>query len=224
LIIESSRQLQYQLLCEDCEDVLNDGGEDWVVPLFARYDGTFAFFEFLKGMTPDATDDGYDGYAAVKNPDIKADKLIHFALGIFWKAAVHSWAGGKREPLIELGQYSEPTRKFLRSETGFPERMALNIAVLRPPVKDIAFLGPFQTDERAYHRFYFYTSGICWTLSVGKFVADELRMSCFAINPGRPIIVGNFSPDVRHAFSTILRFAKKARNVEKYLKRESNPT
>ena len=56
LIIESSRQLQYPLLCQDCEHVLNDGGEDWVVPLFARYDGTFKFFDFLKVMTPDATD------------------------------------------------------------------------------------------------------------------------------------------------------------------------
>jgi hypothetical protein len=222
LIIESSRQLQHPLLCKDCEAVLNDGGEDWVAPLFARHDGTFAFFDFLDGMTPDATDDGYDGYAAVKNPEIKADKLIHFALGIFWKAAVHSWAGGKREPLIELGKYGEPARKFLRSEAGFPERMALNIGVMRPPVRDIAFLAPVRTNEHLYHRFYFYTSGICWTLSVGKSVEDELRMSCFAVNPGHPIIVENFSPDVRHAFSTMLRFAKKARNVEKYLKRESN--
>jgi hypothetical protein len=220
LIIESSRQLQHPLLCEECEEVLNAGGEDWVVPLFARYDGTFGLFELLKRMTPDATDNGYDGYAAVKNPDIKADKLIHFALGIFWKAAVHSWSGATREPLIELGNYSEPIRKFLRGEAGFPNRMAFNIGVMRPPVKDIAFLAPFRTDEHAYHRFYFYTSGICWTLSVGKSVDAELRASCFANNPGRPVIVGNFSPDIRHAFRTILRFAKKATNVGKYLKGE----
>jgi hypothetical protein len=95
LIIESSRQLQYPLLCEACEGVLNDGGEDWVVPLFARYGGGFGLFDLLKIMTPDGTENGYDGYSAAKNKEIKADRLIHFALGIFWKAAVHSWTGKK---------------------------------------------------------------------------------------------------------------------------------
>jgi hypothetical protein len=72
--------------------------------------------------------------------------------------------------------------------------------------------------ERAYHRFYFYTSGIWWTLSVGKGVDDELRKTCFATNPGRPVLVGDFSEDVKYVFRNVLRSAKKARNVEKYLK------
>ena len=218
IIMESSRQLQHPLLCKDCEEVLNNGGENWIVPLFARYEGGFPFFDLLKTMTPDATDNGYDGYAAVKNPDIKADRIIHFAIGIFWKAAVHSWTKDEREPLIELGVYREPMRKFLRSEAGFPERMALVVGVMRPPVKHVAFLAPFRTMERAYHRFYFYTSGILWTLSVGKGVDDELRKTCFATNPGRPVLVGDFSEDVKYVFRNVLRSAKKARNVEKYLK------
>jgi hypothetical protein len=215
--MESSRQVQYALLCKPCEDVLNEGGENWVVPLFARYDGVFNFYDLLTNLTPDATFEGFDGYATAQNPDIKADKLIHFALGVFWKAAVHSWEGGKRQPLIELGRYREQVGTFLRGDTGFPEHMALVIGVTRPPVKEIAFLAPFRTIERAYHRFYFYTSGILWTLSVGKAVDEEFRKVSFATNPCRPILVGNFSTDVKQVFGTVLQFAKKARNLEKYL-------
>ncbi len=218
IIMESSRQLQHPLLCKGCEGVLNEGGEDWIVPLFARYEGEFGFFEILRGVAPEVSDNGYDGYSAAKNPAIRAHKVIHFALGIFWKAAVHSWAKDEREPLIELGMYREPIRKFLLGEAGFPERMALVVGVMRPPVKDIAFLAPYRTVEPTYHRFYFYTSGILWTLSVGKGVDDELRKTCFATNPGRPVLVGNFSDDVRYVFRNVLRSAKKARNVEKYLK------
>lgn len=219
LVIESSRQIQFPLLCQPCEHILNAGGENWLVPLFAKYDGTFGFFDLLKQIPPDVTEDGFDGYATAKNHAIEGDKLIHFALGIFWKAAVHSWEGRKSETLINLGKYREGLRTYLRGESGFPERMALSIGVIRPPVTQVAFLAPFRTQEAAFHRFYFYTSGICWTLGVGKAVNSETRHVSFAVNPLRPIVVGNFKPEIQHAFSSILRFATRARNVEKYLKR-----
>jgi hypothetical protein len=218
IIIESSRHVQHPLLCKDCEGILNAGGEDWMVPLFARYEGDFPFFDLLKAIGPEVSDNGYDGYAASKNPAIKAAKVIHFALGIIWKATVHSWEKGKTAPLIDLGVYEKPVRDFLLGTTEFPERMALVLGVMRPPVKDIAFLAPYRTVEPSYHRFYFYTSGILWTLSVGKGVGDELRKTCFATNPGRPVLVGNFSDEVKFVFRTVFRSAKKARNVEKYLK------
>jgi hypothetical protein len=218
LVLASSRQIQHPLLCLDCERELNEGGEAWVVPLFAQYQGPFPFHDFFKGLVPAATLEGYESYAAVQNPDIKVEKIIHFALGVYWKAAVHSWKGGVREPSINLGPYGERIRKFLRSEAGFPERVALTIGVMRPPVKDIAFLGPYQGNARAYHNFMFYTSGIIWALLVGKAVDDEQRISCFATNPVHPVLVGDFSPDLREVFRDTLKTAKKARNVEKYLK------
>jgi hypothetical protein len=218
LVIESSRQIQFPLLCRPCEHALNDGGENWVIPLFAKYDGTFGFFDLLKQIPPDVTEDGFDGYATTKNAAIAGDKLIHFALGIFWKAAVHSWEGGKTGPLIDLDKYREHVRMYLRGESSFPERMALSIGVIRPPVTEVAFLAPFRTQEAAFHRFYFYTSGICWTLGVGKAVNEEIRQASFAFNPLRPIVVGDFKPEVQFAFRSILRFATRARNVEKYLK------
>jgi len=78
----------------------------------------------------------FRAYAAVRNPEIKPDKLIHFALGMFWKASVHSWKGGVREPLIDVGPYRETVRKFVRGEIPFPERMALTIGAVTARKRD----------------------------------------------------------------------------------------
>jgi len=43
-------------------------------------------------------------YARSK-PEIDVEKLTHFALGIFWKAGVHSWKKNKN-----LGVYGQPLR------------------------------------------------------------------------------------------------------------------
>lgn len=37
----SDRQIRTPLLCFDCEDILNKGGEAWRMPLLAEYDGKF---------------------------------------------------------------------------------------------------------------------------------------------------------------------------------------
>lgn len=222
LVIESSRQLQFPLLCLDCEKILNEGGENWIAPLFAQYQGPFPFYDFFKDLVPDATYETYNGYAAIRNPQIKPDKIIHFALGVYWKASVHSWKGGVREPVIDLGPYGEGIRKFLRSEGSFPERLALVVGVMRPPVKDIAFLAPYRGNAREYHNFMFYTSGIVWALLVGRAVDDQQRKTCFATNPGHPVLVGDFSPDLRELFHDTIKSAKRAQNIEKYLKRSPN--
>jgi hypothetical protein len=120
LIIESDRQLQDYLLCCECEDNLNRGGESWLLPLLSQYKGPFPFYDLLTKYPPDAVDGEGAVYATIRNPEIQSDKLVHFAMGVFWKAAVHSWSGLRTEPMIDLGSYIEPVRKFLRGEAGFP--------------------------------------------------------------------------------------------------------
>jgi len=43
------------------------------------------------------------GYAAFRNPEIEVDKLIHFAMGVYWKASVHSWTGSSRNRASNSG-------------------------------------------------------------------------------------------------------------------------
>lgn len=218
LVIESDRQLQDYLLCAECEDDLNKGGETWLLPLLAQYKGPFPFHNILSKFPPDIVDGDTRVYAAARNPEIQTDKLIHFAMGVFWKAAVHSWSGSRTEPMIDLGEFAEPIRKFLRGEAGFPDKAALTIGVLPPPVRLISFHNPYQGSSTNWRNFLFYVSGIELTLLIGDAVEGETRSDCFACHPAHPILVVDFSKAIEDILRTVWAGARVAKNVEKYVK------
>ncbi len=219
LVIESDRQLQDYLLCRECEDSLNKGGEMWLLPLLSQYKGPFPFCDLLTKFPPDIIDGDAAAYAAVRNPEIHCDKLIHFSMGVFWKAAVHSWSGTRTETMIDLGIYAEAIRTFLRGETGFPDHAALTIGVLPPSAQQISFHNPYRGSNKKWHNFLFYVSGIEFSLAVGKAVDATIRPDCFACHPAHPIVVVDFSPDIEGVLRKVWAKAHVAKNVQKYLKK-----
>jgi hypothetical protein len=219
VIIESDRQVQFPLLCLACEKCLNEGGEDWLLPLLARLEGPFPFYDLVVKHAPVLIEKDAKYYATARNPDIDCDKLIHFGLGIFFKAAVHSWSGSRTEPSIDLGRYCEGLRTYLRRETEFPERMSLTVAVLPAPVKEIVFCFPYRDSTEGRFSYRFYGLGIQFILGVGKGVTKEQRSVCFAPSPHRPIIITDFSDGVRMPFREAYKTTRKAQNVMKWLKK-----
>jgi hypothetical protein len=219
VVMATARQLQAYLLCLECEDRLNKGGEMWLLPLFATLEGSFPFYDLLTKVPAEASFEEGTAYFASKNPAIQVDKLVRFGMGMFFKAAVHSWEGGKREPMIELGPYLESVRAFVMGETGFPERMTLNIGVLPPPVKAISCCHPYRGSNTTCHNYLFYISGIEFALGVGKQIDSVARQACFASNPFHPIIVTDYSEDLRGNFNRVWKLAHKAKNIEKYLRK-----
>jgi hypothetical protein len=216
-VIESSRQLQHPLLCLECEGILNKGGEVWILPLFARLDGSFPFHDMLTKMPPAVVDGDAKLYAAARNPEIDTAKIMHFAMGIFWKAAVHSWRGGETDSLIDLGIYAEPIRKYLVGEAPFPAEMLLMIGVLPTPVRHIAFTVPYQGSSLKWRNFLFYVPGVEFTLLVGNTLTASQQVASFSGNPERPILLVNFEPLVQDIAVEVMKKAHKAKNVEKYL-------
>lgn len=219
VVMATGRQLQDDLLCLECEDRLNKGGEMWLLPLFATYEGSFPFYDLLTKVAPEARYPEGTIYFAAKNPAIEVDKLVHFGMAMFFKAAVHSWEGKKKEPLIELGPYLESVRAFLMGQTGFPERMTLTVGVLPPPVKAISCAYPYRGSNTTCHNYLFYISGIEFALAVGNQIDLTARQACFASNPQHPIIVLDYSEDLRGNFNRVWKKAHKAKNLEKYMKK-----
>ena len=223
VIMQSSRQLKHPLLCEECDGLLGREGENWVLPMLAIIDGTFPLFDRLQKVAPDVTDGDIRGYAASRISEIDCPKLAHFAMGIFWKASVHSWRGGEATPLIELGKYGEPLRAFLRGEAPFPEKMALIVGVIPPPVKTINFCYPYRGSASGHHNYLFHIPGIEFALLVGNTVPKEQKANCFASHPLHPIIVSaGISGAIRNVVQGATKQAHRAKNVRRYLERDRN--
>jgi len=217
VIMQTSRQLQDHLLCKLCEDVLNVGGEQWLLPLLARIDQTFPLLGIVEKFPPDQVDGEWKGYAAFRNPEIEVDKLIHFAMGVYWKASVHSWTGSSREPRIELGPYREKVRTFLRGETSFPKHMALVVGILPRDKALISFNQPYRASAEGYHNFVFYVPGVQFIVSAGKQMPSDTPDICFASNWAHPILVAGFSEDIKGLFRRIVVKAHKSQKLVHYL-------
>ena len=209
VMMQTSRQTQDHLLCEGCER--------WLLPLLARIDQTFPLLGIIEKFPPDQVDGEWKGYAAFRNPEIEVDKLVHFAMGVFWKASVHSWVGNSREPRIELGPYREKVRTFLRRDTPFPQHMGLVVGVLPREKALISFNQPYRASAQGYHNFLFYIPGIQFVLSVGKQIPTDMPQICFASNPAHPILVADFSEDVKGVFRRVATKAHKSQKLLKYL-------
>jgi hypothetical protein len=218
IIIESDRQIQDYVFCESCEDVFNKRGETWVLPLLAQLNAPFPLCDMLAKQALSQVHGEAKIYATALNPEIQADKLIHFGMGIFFKAAVYSWSGTRTEPWINLGPYTELIRRFLLGEIAFPARMCLTAAVLPSPTRAIGFCQPYRDSTEGKFSYRFHACGIQF---VGNKVTSEDRSGCFASNPAHPMIVMDFTQALHMPVREAFENTRRAKNVEKWLKNAS---
>jgi hypothetical protein len=189
VVMPTSRQTQAHLLCQACEEVLNKNGENWVNPRLATTDGEFPLYTIVSSHAPQASEDGALRFLAAKNPGIDVTSLTHFAMGIFWKASVHSWKGHTLAPRIELGPYSEEIRKWLRGASSFPRDSSLAV-LLSPPSRVLnAMSDPIEGVRQQWRSHFFYVFGVLFVLNVGREIAPEVRSLCLYQNSDHPILV-----------------------------------
>jgi len=219
--MQTSRQLQHRLLCQVCEDVLNKGGENWLLPLLATIDKKFPLLDIIEQFEADVVDGELRTYAASRNPGIKIDKLIHFMMGVFWKASIHSWEGGNKGPRIELGPYGERVRTFLRGETPFPKNMGLVLSVSPREKALVSFSAPYRNPVNEFHSFTFHIPGVLCVLCVGKNLGASMPYICFAANPAHPILVADLAKDIASVGASIFGKAHKSRKLIEYMGRKN---
>jgi hypothetical protein len=193
-LVQTSRQTVMHMLCANCEALLNERGEKWVLPLLANQDKSFPLLELLEKIVPDA----YDGagaavYAASRNSEFKTDMLCHFALGIFWKSSVYCPPRRPSKSQIDLGRHSDVLRCLLQGPTvqPLPDGLALLIVLLPPPrISNLTHLPIEGGEGLGYRSFNLYVPGVQFTLLIGK---GFERLTCFASNPLHPICVADIS-------------------------------
>lgn len=205
-------QLQADLLCEECERMLNDGGEKWMLGKFCTVDRRYPLYDLLHRQAPIDVDADGETFAAGTNPDIDVNSISHFALGVFWKASLHSWAFGE----ISLGPYGEAIRTWLRGETAFPQNVALNVILSRPAAAQILMNPPYQTAVIPCHTYLFHVPGLLFRLSVGKEIPLAEKTLCFYSSAEHFIVVSDIvTKKVLHANATNFSEATKTKSYKK---------
>lgn len=214
-LVPTDRQTQDYLLCRDCEDVLNTGGERWLVDKLATWERTFPLYDLLTKVPPLFDEDGMVVYLAGQNPEIEVEKLTHFALGLFWKASVHSWSGDTTDPRIDLGPYSEEIRKRLRGESTFPKNVYLIVVMEKPQKAQITMIDPYEGVRQEWRTHFAHVPGVLFMMALGKTVEASVR-SLSISKAGNPINVsGALTEDVE---KLMVKTLLNSRKTQAYLR------
>jgi hypothetical protein len=141
LVRVSPRQLWAHLLCEDCEQRLNERGEKPFLALCNDGDNNFRLLNLMEVAMPMTQSpnvrvsfggllfrdiDGTFSETVVrysrKAMGIETEDLAYYALSVLWKGSVYKWKTFQgQESTVDLGKYQEPIRHYLTGEAGFPD-------------------------------------------------------------------------------------------------------
>jgi hypothetical protein len=71
----TNKQIWAHLLCQECEDVLNSGGETWLIPLLACYSSDFPLYDLVVRGRP-VDDQDPKVYATEGVAGLDSEKLV----------------------------------------------------------------------------------------------------------------------------------------------------
>jgi hypothetical protein len=129
-VYPTSKQIKDFVFCGDCEERFNRDGENWVRPLLPRVGGFFPLGDRLMEAAPLYRNEAMAIFPTVGNPELDPAKLMHFALGVFYKAAVHSWRGDSSEPYMTMeADDVEALRLYLLGKAVLPKNMVVCVTV-----------------------------------------------------------------------------------------------
>jgi hypothetical protein len=205
-VFQSSRQITAHVFCADCEDIFNRRGETSVLNKLATPE-VFPLRDMVAASPAILDESDFKAFSCDAIPGFPTDRLVHLALGIFWKGAVHTWKILDGElPRLELGPYEETIRHFVCGTGPFPKEVCLMVYLdsSTPPL--IATTPPRRFRRDDFYLFAFYMNGMQCCLCVGKQAPVEFSDACMATGPGHPIFL---VPEAGNTmFATLKPFTK----------------
>jgi hypothetical protein len=127
------------------------------------------------------------------------ERLVYFALSIFWRGAVHEWEADQgRTPFkVELCGYEEPIRQYLLGLAPVPSEVALTVMIWPYTKSFIAGLVPRPAHQRDFQRYWFFVCGLGFVLNFGENLPTDVKRTCSYHSPQKIITVSKeFANDV----------------------------
>lgn len=177
LVTATPKQLWAHLLCESCEQLLNERGEKPVQKLFNGK----ASFPLLDRMnvamevTTAPTVVTYSGSAM----GIDTEALAYYALSILWKGSVHNWTtlSGQKSS-VKIGVHRERIRKYLIGKTDFPEGAYVIVTACTDIGSQGMVFAPNLMSQTKYPMYSILVRGIWFHIALTKRPSPELDGLC----------------------------------------------
>ena len=189
--VQTSQQIRAHLLCADCEQALNKGGESWVLRNCYRGNGVFPLARLLRDEFTQGRPLSRDMYTLCPTTAVRVERLAYFGVSVFWRAAVHSWTWlhGGTPVRLSLGPYAERFRRFLLGEQPFPHGVCLFVLLNKDITDATSALYAPQELERGdtYRHYQLLIPGLFFQVILGAKIPNELRT--ISIKPGGNILV-----------------------------------
>lgn len=217
-LLQSSAQLSDYLLCSDCEQRFSKNGESWVLANIPRdYGEKFTVFDVLNAEVAIWEEGGNKAYAGANVKSLDMEKLVYFAVSVFWRGAVHVWESSlhSRAHDVQLFEYEEPIRKFLLGTAPLSEDVTVAVYVCPNGRKLNAMLVPWAAHLPQCSRYIFYISGLGFVLQFAHKLGPHFRESCAHHSPSKVIFV---SIEFEKAIKDILREEVKGRDSSRVQK------
>jgi hypothetical protein len=197
-LLQSSAQLSDYLLCSDCEQRFSKNGEAWVLGNIPRnYGEKFPILDALNAEAPLQVDGDTKLYAGARTKLLDMEKIVYFAVSVFWRGAVHQWTSLRSEaPDVRLCAYEEPIRQFLLGGSALPDDVTLWVSVCPNGSLLNAMLMPWEAHLPECSRYLFYVSGLFFVLHFAYKLPQSYRTTCAYHSPDKIIWVSMESENV----------------------------
>jgi len=214
-------QLRGYTFCRDCEQLLSKKGEQWVLANIPGDQGSpFPLQDALIPENPALIGDKINLYAGGKIKAFDMQQLIYFGMSIFWRGAAREWKSslGGVAPLVDLGGYYDPIRRFLLGGP-FPDDVVILVYVdnLKPVGNATTAVLPAKNQMADFS--WFYLNGLGFALYLGKGVPKQIRQLCAYRSPdGFVIVDAGFGKMVRDFLKDQLTSREWSAKLEHFLK------
>jgi hypothetical protein len=216
-----SDQLRGYTFCGDCEQMLSDKGEKWVLANVPEDQGSpFSLQDALIPEQPVFINRDFNVYEGRKIKAFNMDQLIYFGMSIFWRGAAREWKSslGGIAPPVDLGEQYEPMRQFLLGGP-FPDDVVIFVLIHNlKPVMNIATTVMKATHPTADFC-WFYLNGLGYKLYLGKSIPESIRQLCAYRSPGGLVMMDRgFGEMVREFAKGVVTTSELSPKLENFLK------
>lgn len=123
----SSKQIVEALLCRDCERILATGGEEYAAKIAFANDGNCPLYAVLGHASAVHALPHAPAPLLLPATELDVEKLVHFAMGILWRASVSSEAEVAE---FSLGGLEPLVAEFIRGKAAFPPNVCVQLTVM----------------------------------------------------------------------------------------------